>query len=145
MCKDKDRGGSGFKDTEMFNQALLAKQAWRLWKSPNSLLSRLLKARYFRRSEFLDCGLGTRPSYAWRSILHGRELLKEGQVHKLDDGRGTKVWLDNWILGPNARPPRYCQDAVVDLTLTVHDLIDEPTRTWNVNLMRQILPKKTSS
>lgn len=47
--------------------------------------------------------------------------------------------MDNWLLDYGARPPRYHQDALVDLTLTVHDLIDVPSQSLNVNLVRQII------
>lgn len=72
LCKDKEVGGLGFKDLEKFNQALLAKQEGRIRKNPQSLLSRILKQRYFRKTEFLESSIGARPSFAWRSILHGR-------------------------------------------------------------------------
>lgn len=142
LCSDKEMGGLGFKDIEKFNQALLAKQAWRIWKSPNSLLSRILKNRYFKRSELLDCSIGSRPSYAWRSILYGRDLLKEGLLKKIGNGGGTRVWTDNWLLDVAPRPPMYRQDAVVDLTLTVQDLIDVPSNSWNIDVIRQLIAEE---
>ena len=77
LCKQKDKGGLGFHEIEIHNQALLGNQSWRICSNPNSLLSRLLRARYFKNSTFLDCNIGTHPSYAWKSILHGRNLLKK--------------------------------------------------------------------
>ncbi|XP_018512944.1 uncharacterized mitochondrial protein AtMg00310-like [Brassica rapa] len=139
LCTEKELGGLGFKDIEKFNQSLLAKQAWRIWSSPNSLLAHLLKHRYFKQSEFLECSMGARPSFPWRSIMHGRELLKDGTFNKIGDGRNTRVWLDNWLLDSTPRPPMYRQDAVVDLTLSVNDLIDRHTSSWNADLVRQLI------
>lgn len=142
LCKDKELGGLGFHDIEKFNQSLLAKQAWRIFSKPESLIARILKARYFPRTDFLDGTVGCRPSYAWRSILHGRELLKQGLVKEIGNGEDSKVWLDNWVVDTIPRPPNYHQDALVDLTMTVSDLIDQDTGRWKVNLVRQLIAEE---
>lgn len=116
----------------------LAKQAWRIWSRPNSLVSRILQGRYFPRSSFLEANVGTRPSYAWRSILHGRELLAQGLLKKIGNGESVKVWTDNWIIDEVPRPPHYHPDAEVDLTLTVRDLIDDQSSAWNIPMVRQL-------
>lgn len=57
-------GGMGFKDLKCFNQALLAKQCWRLCEPGNSLLQGVLKARYYKHMEFIESFRGHDPSYS---------------------------------------------------------------------------------
>lgn len=52
MCKSKKEGSLGFKDLRDFNQALLAKQAWRILHNLNSLITKIYKARYFANRDF---------------------------------------------------------------------------------------------
>lgn len=52
LCKPKKDGGLGFKNISLFNQALLAKQAWRLVQNPHSLVSQVLKAKYYQTTNF---------------------------------------------------------------------------------------------
>lgn len=78
LCRPKMERGLGFRDFECFNQPLLAKKGWCLLQFPDSLLSRLLKAKYYYNFSFLDASVGFSPSYTWRSILSGRDVLLRG-------------------------------------------------------------------
>ncbi|KAL6210783.1 hypothetical protein ACLB2K_016015 [Fragaria x ananassa] len=73
----------GFPSLEDFNQALLAKQGWRLLTNPTALWVRVLKAGYFVTSTFLDARKGSSPSWLWSSLLQGRELLHHHVVWQI--------------------------------------------------------------
>lgn len=47
LIKPKAQGGLRFRDLRLFNQALLARQAWRLLTCPDSLCARILKPKYY--------------------------------------------------------------------------------------------------
>lgn len=87
----------GFKDIEAFNKSLLAKQARRIQINPKSLLAKILKARYFARSPFIDNTTGSNPSYVWRSIVWGRELLKVGSYWRVGSGETLLVYRNCWL------------------------------------------------
>ncbi|XP_057438067.1 uncharacterized protein LOC130730153 [Lotus japonicus] len=91
LCKPKASGGLGFRDFKSFNEALLAKQVWRLIQNEESILFKCLKARYFPRTFLLSAPVGFRPSYAWRSICSARNLIKEESVWKCHWVR--QVWF----------------------------------------------------
>jgi len=81
----------------MFNQALLAKQAWRLLLYPNSLCAKLLKAKYYPFGNLLDTSFPQNYSQVWKSIEHGLDLLKQGVIWRVNSGNSIKIWRDNWI------------------------------------------------
>ncbi|KAG5561218.1 hypothetical protein RHGRI_004294 [Rhododendron griersonianum] len=53
LSEKKHNGGLGFRDLRCFNLALLAKQGWRLLIGGDSLLRRILKAKYYPRCSFM--------------------------------------------------------------------------------------------
>ena len=68
MMLPKHMGGMGFRGMKLFNQALLARQAWRLVAHPDSLCTRLLKAKYFPNGELIDTMFPTDSSPPWKGI-----------------------------------------------------------------------------
>jgi ribonuclease HI len=137
LGESKANGGMGFRDLEIFNQALLAKQAWRLWKSPDSFLSKIMKAKYYRGGSFLEARLGNRPSFAWRSIYGSSALLKEGLIWRIGNGKKVSIWKDRWIPKPSTFMVQ-SQPILLDPCAKVCDLIDDETRWWKPNLLEQI-------
>ena len=77
LFEPKSECGLGFKNFGIFNDALLAKQAWQIYHSPNKLVVQVLKGKYFPNCNFHQSKLGNRPSWIWKSILKGKEFLKE--------------------------------------------------------------------
>lgn len=57
VTKSKAEGGLGIRDIQLFNQALLAKIAWRIITVPNCLLARILTGKYCHKQSFLDVTL----------------------------------------------------------------------------------------
>ena len=80
LCKPKSQGGMGFKDLAMFNDALLAKQTWRLIHDTQSLFYKVFKAKFFPNTSMMEARAPSNASYAWKSILKGRDVIKRGAV-----------------------------------------------------------------
>lgn len=72
MLRPKGRGGMGFKNLRLFNQALLARQAWRLIEFPNSLCAQVLRAKYYPSGNLTDTVFTGNGSTTWLAIEHGR-------------------------------------------------------------------------
>lgn len=87
----------GFKYLEMFNKAVLVKQAWRLVAWPNSLCEQVLKGKYFHGTDFMSAMKRRNSSHNWRAILFGREALGHGMDKRVGDGNCTRVWGEPWI------------------------------------------------
>lgn len=96
----KKEGGLRFRNLYAFNLALLAKQGCRIIQEPTSLVS-IFKAKYFPHSSFLEVGVRSNASYAWRSICAAREVILWGSRWQIGDGTSIMVWGDRWLPLPS--------------------------------------------
>ncbi|XP_065637991.1 uncharacterized mitochondrial protein AtMg00310-like [Quercus suber] len=97
LCAPKAEGGIGFRDLKAFNLAILAKQWWRMQQNPNSLVHRVLKAKYFPNGVACEAELGSRPSYAWRSMWTAKKVVDRGSRWCIGNGEGVRIWKDRWL------------------------------------------------
>ncbi|KAL8474899.1 hypothetical protein ACS0TY_031351 [Phlomoides rotata] len=126
--------GSGSKGFTLFQYSYAQQEGWRILQKPNSLLSRTLQARYFRHQTFLSATVGYNPSFSWRSILEGREVLKLGLVWMVGNGCSINIWGDPWVrtradpvlISPSSQP---CDEVFVA------NLIFQNSRSWDQELI----------
>jgi hypothetical protein len=134
MLRPKNKGGIGFKDMRMFNQALLARQAWRLLQHPESLCAQVLKAKYYPHGNLADTVFSGNASSTWQAIEYGLELLKNGVIWRIGNGASVRIWRDPWIPRNDyfkaITPKRRCRLKWVSELLN-------PDGTWNEQLLHQ--------
>lgn len=137
----KSEGGMGFKDLALFNDAFLEKQAWRLLQNRNSLFYRVFKSKFFPHYSFMEATDSQPGSYAQRSILKGREVLKEGMRQRVGDGTSIWIWFDLWL--PSDFLPYISSLAASEFEeAQVVSLIDPTTNEWNLaTLLELFLPR----
>ncbi|KAL5848629.1 hypothetical protein ACOSQ4_006642 [Xanthoceras sorbifolium] len=133
LCQPKVEGGMGFREFQAFNQAMLAKQGWRIINDPSSLLSRILKAKYFPNTNFLKSKLGWKPSFVWRSFLWGRETLQRGLRWKVKEGHNIAVYDDLWI--PRASNFKVLSPSLLPDGTSIFALIGAPG-SWSRGLVQ---------
>ena len=125
----------GFHDLRLFNQALLAKQAWRLVVNPESLCAKVMKAKYYPQGHILDTVFPQSASLPSQGILHGLDLLKLGVIWRVCDGSNINICRDNWL-------PRISGLKVTAKNRTrikwVSALILSGPRRWDQNLVRHL-------
>lgn len=129
----KNKGGLGFRDIKGFNMALLGKQCWKLVNQPESLLARVLKAKYFPHSHFLQATRKGGDSYTWSGIWEAKEEIKKGLRWVVGDGKSIKMVGDRWI--------RAKEDYCVDMRQVVGEVSNsyvcefflENMKAWNID------------
>ena len=99
LCLPKDLGCMGFKELQKFNDAMLAKQVWRLLENKNSLFHRFSMKFFFPNGNIFTTKEGN-GSFAWKSILIGREVIKKGVIWRVGNDKNILIYQDRWLPAP---------------------------------------------
>ena len=133
----KTNGGLGFKDLSAFNLAMLGKQGWKFLTEPQSLVSRIFKARHFPSKSYLDATVGHNPSFVWRSILRAGFIVRGGARWTIGSGADIPILDAPWLshgdcIDGNIIGSHYIRD------FKVQSLLSDHRKGWNVPLIRQV-------
>lgn len=124
-----------YRDFRLFNQALLARQAWRIIDRPESLCARVLRAKCFPSGSLVDTSFGGNASPGWRAIEYGLELLKKGVIWRVGNGQQIRIWRDPWM--PRCHSRRPITPKGTCRVKWVSELIGMDGR-WNEQMVNQI-------
>lgn len=135
MSKPKCKGGLCLRNLQGFNIALLSKQCWKLLHQPQSLVSRVYKARYFEDTTLIKATKGRDSSFIWTGLYSAKEALLKGFRWVIGDGTCVKATKDPWL--------RKKGDFRVENSNfyegrneSVSDLFLSGTKCWNSQLIR---------
>ncbi|KAL8108548.1 hypothetical protein AgCh_024858 [Apium graveolens] len=137
ILKKTEDGGLGFKKLREFNVAMLAKQAWRIVNEVNPLVTKVMRARYFAGSNFLEAKLGNNPSYVWRSLMETQEVIRQGCRRRIGTGQNTKIGRVPWLpCQTNGCITSEIPDSLNDAQ--VSSLFAEQGGNWDDDVIRDI-------
>jgi hypothetical protein len=106
-------------------------------KDPDTLTIRILKAKYYPGSSILEAKVGSKPSFAWRSIQGVGNIIKEGTSLRIGNGSEVKIWGEPWI--PTLTTFRIQSTLkVLNSNFKVEELIDPNTQWWRTNLLQEM-------
>ena len=112
--------------------------------NPGSLCFQVFKARFFPNCSILEAKDSIAGSYAWKSILSARDVIRKGMVWRIGNGQSVRVKEDKWL------PKRESSSIISPLPTVlpearVSSLIEADQREWKTKVIQELfLPSEAS-
>ncbi|XP_074377255.1 putative mitochondrial protein AtMg00310 [Apium graveolens] len=137
LSNHKNHGGMGFRNFRDFNNAMLANQLWRLATNPQSLVSRVYKARYFDKTDVLRAEQGHNPSFIWRSLMEAQQVLRQGMRWRVGNGKSIQILDQPWLL--TTENPYITTTTAALQGHTVDSLMCMDRMEWDLDVVAGVL------
>jgi hypothetical protein len=139
-CVPQIMGGLGLTNTRAMNLALMLKWVWRILQpdTHNSLWFKILAAKYPNSISLFSSG-SQGGSQFWNSILKIRHIFRSGARFHIQNGRGTRFWLDRWR-GDVPLAAKFPNLFAIrsDQTISVNQALEAPH--LNIHFRRSLSP-----
>lgn len=105
-----------------------------VFTSPNDYLASILRGIYRSRRDFWVVKPKAAICWAWRSLLHGRDLLEREGRWIVGNGTNIDIMEDKWLSNDSA------VEVTEECTTTrVSDMMDHNSKCWNITELRKFL------
>lgn len=134
LIKHKNEGGINLRDIKFLNTTLLFKQAWRMYKNPENLVSRVMITKYAQSAIMVGKNeiIPKRISYAIRSILEASRKYSEIKLDQIGSGSRVKLggqsWAQNWKEYTQLKTKPYKEGLLLKLVNTLF----KTSKEWDI-------------
>lgn len=138
ICRPKKEGGLGIKNIQATNMSLLCSAAWRIAQEPNSMIARILKAKYHPGTTIWLANKSVLKSAFWASLLKVWHHIENSCFYQIVNGN-ISIWSTPWChIWKNIHDHLIIQSSNFSYPAVVRDLWVPGTKTWNVNVFRNL-------
>lgn len=104
VCRDKDHGGLGIRDSRLWNLAALAKQLWNIASKQDSLWIRWVDGIYLKGNDLWSYQVQPDVCWHWRKLMKVRDMFASSPLFATDQLNAGAVYTISkgyhWLLGP---------------------------------------------
>ncbi|KAF7814780.1 ribonuclease H [Senna tora] len=131
ICRQKEMGGLGLRNTKLVNQAILGKLSWRIITNHGCLMSKMMNKKYLSPTNPTDFKKTYKASPLWRKIQKYSHIVTDHLNWRVGNGESILLSDKKWI-----KPDSQTNDLH-----TVKQLIIGG-RFWDLDKLRTIYNKE---